>query len=160
MAFPPFPTQSIDGLGIYPKQPEVLDHSERGQLSGQRRDVITYVCQRTGHFDIPGAHLTWFDLDAKELRTIDFPGRHFGAAPNPDLAATVESSQTSHEQISWKTWAVMLFILLVLLGLAFYRRQLRVVLSSLIDPLRPVHLEALNPTASSPSLTSVKLNKT
>jgi len=29
MAFPPFPIARVDGLGAYPKPPEVLDHSER-----------------------------------------------------------------------------------------------------------------------------------
>ena len=48
-----------------------------GSLTGKRRDTITYVCQRAGRFTIPAARLTWFDLDAKKLQTIDFPARHF-----------------------------------------------------------------------------------
>jgi hypothetical protein len=75
MAFPPFPAPQIDGLSIYRKDPEILDQSERGKLRGQRLDSITHVCQRAGHFVIPAVRLTWWDLDSKRLRTIDFPVR-------------------------------------------------------------------------------------
>src|SRR5262249_16670439 len=65
MVFPPFPAGPIDGLGLYTKR-QVQDQSDRGTLRGERRDVITYVCQRPGRFTIPAARLTWFDLETKE----------------------------------------------------------------------------------------------
>jgi hypothetical protein len=53
MMFPPFTTGQIEGLGIYTKNPEVIDKSERGSLTGTRRDIFTYACQRAGKFTIP-----------------------------------------------------------------------------------------------------------
>ena len=98
MAFPPFPAVKIDGLGIYAKPPEVLDKSNRSSLSGNRRDTITYVCQRAGQFTIPAVRLTWFDLDAQKLRTIDFPARHLSVSSNPALESTAAPQGQS---VSW-----------------------------------------------------------
>jgi hypothetical protein len=89
MAFPPFPAPQIDGLSIYRKDPEILDQSERGKLRGQRLDSITHVCQRAGHFVIPAVRLTWWDLDSKRLRTIDFPVRELEVAPNPGFPSSM-----------------------------------------------------------------------
>ena len=68
MVFPPFPADPIDGLGVYAKH-QILDQTERGELRGERRDVITYVFQRSGEFTIPAARLTWWDLDNKQLQS-------------------------------------------------------------------------------------------
>lgn len=144
MAFPPFPVGEIDGLGAYPKPPEVLDESNRGSLTGKRRDAVTYVCQRAGKFVIPAARLTWFDLDAQQLRTIDFPARTFEVAPNPAMAAS--STPEASSKADWRR--VMLSVLVGALGLgalvlllwqtrAFWRRVL--------DAFHPVHLAPLNP---------------
>src|SRR5262245_34721680 len=143
MAFPPFPTSPIDGLGIYPKPPEVLDHSERGELRGERRDVITYVCQRPGHFVIPAARLTWFDLDAKQLRTIDFPANSLDVAANPAMQAALTAPSSA--QRSTLKWTVTGLVILVLLAAVLWKRRIRCILLRWLAPFRPIHLQPLNP---------------
>ena len=139
MVLPPFPAGTIDGLGVYAKQ-QVLDQIERGELHGQRRDIVTYVCQRPGQFRIPAASLTWWDLEAKQLRTIDFPSRTFDVAANP--------AQASPSTLAawWKPVGSMLLIL-VGLALACYAR-LRPFFAALLAVFRPVHLLPLNPLSN------------
>jgi len=158
MAFPPFPTRPIDGLGVYPKPPEVLDHSERGVLSGERRDTITYVCQRPGEFVIPAARLTWFDLDGQQLRTIDFPTRTLNVAVNPALTETASESATSNPWRLIKSWLVpvLVFVILPAAGIV-WRTKLATGLQALLAPLRPIHLQPLNPNPRQVSVTGRRI---
>jgi hypothetical protein len=137
MAFPPFPAAKVDGLGVYPKPPEILDRSERGELNGERHDRITYVCQRAGRFVIPAAKLTWFDLDANQLRTIDFAARMLEIAPN-------SSMPTAKQAAHWDLRTMVPFFLWAVAGLGcawiVRRNWLR-----WVAPFRPVHLAPLNP---------------
>jgi hypothetical protein len=139
MLFPPFPTNPIDGIGIYGKH-QVLDQTERGALRGQRQDIITYVCQRPGEFTIPAARLTWWDLEGKQLRSIDFPAH----------ALDVEgiSAQTSPPKwvAWWKPIGLVVSIVLALALLCYAR--LRPVFAAVFAKFRPVHLASLNPPPS------------
>ncbi len=150
MAFPPFPAGKIDGVGIYPKPPEVLDHSERGDFTGERRDSIAYVCQRPGQFTIPAVKLTWFDLEVKQLKIIAFPGRTLDVAPNPAMAsAAVGNAKPASDR--GRERALWLGVLAVMLanGVAVLGWKTRGVWQPAIDLFRPVHLAPLNPTDQS-----------
>lgn len=142
MAFPPFPAGKIDGLGVYPKPPEVLDESQRGALHGQRRDTFTYVCQRPGQFVIPATRLTWFDLEAQKLQVIHFPAQMFEVAPNPAMAAAAPAVQLAPPvPYTAGFWWALTAVLLVLAGLLAPLR----IWGRLLAPFRPVHLSPLNP---------------
>jgi hypothetical protein len=144
MAFPPFPTPAIEGLGIYPKDPEVLDHSERGILRGERRDTITYVCQRAGRFIVPSVQLTWWNLNTKELQTITFPAQVLEVAANPALPRAV-SDQTRTEGSSLiSTKSVFGFSLLVIAAAAVIWIT-RAFWRQVTAPFVPRHLAPLNP---------------
>jgi hypothetical protein len=143
MAFPPFPTPEIDGLGIYPKDPEVLDHEERGTLRGERRDTITYVCKRPGRFVIPAVQVTWWKLDTKELRTITFPARVLDVAPNPAVPLDRQDGESSPSPVWFMKAASVLG--LVLLGLVVLFWKKRAFWARAFAPFRPRHLSPLNP---------------
>jgi hypothetical protein len=143
MAFPPFPAGKIDGLGIYPKAPEVRDHTDRSNLTGERRDTITYVCERPGQFTIPAARLTWFDLGAKQLQTIDLPARTFSVAPNPAMAA--ESGAAQGADMNWGIAADAVAVASLLALAVAFRVRLRSIVMRRLVPFRPVHLQPLNP---------------
>lgn len=86
MAFPPFVAGKIPGLGIYPKPPQVTDREDRGTLTGTRVETIGYVCEQPGRIVIPAARFTWWDLEAKALRTVDFPAHAIDIALDPASA--------------------------------------------------------------------------
>ena len=142
MAFPSFPAAPIEGLGIYRKDPEIFDHSERGELQGERRDTITYVCQRVGHFVIPAVRLTWWDLDSKRLRTIEFPSRQLEVVPNPAIRSTAGQPDVAANRSYWLP--LLLVVGAVCIGLLLWRNA--TLLQRLTASLRPTHLAPLNPT--------------
>lgn len=103
MVFPPFRLDPPDGVAAYPKEPTVNDHTERGTLTGNRADAITFVCEQAGTVTIPDRTLTWFDLDAKELKTVKLSGRTFEVAPNPTAAPPPAPTETPPSRI-WSGW--------------------------------------------------------
>jgi hypothetical protein len=147
MVFPPFPAGQIDGLGIYKKQ-QLLDLTDNGSLRGGRRDVITYVCQRSGDFTIPAVRFIWFDLASKQLSTNDLPTRTFDVVDNPALATATGTNSTGG--FAWRSvvwWAFAVSATVILLALfASSSSRLRHLLAGLFNPLRPLHLEPLNPS--------------
>lgn len=142
MLFPPFPAAEIDGLGVYRKSPEVMDESNRGQVQGKRRDVISYVCKRVGAFAIPSTRLTWWDMDAKQLRAIEFPERVLQVAPNPAMAGGGATSVPLHRFSARVVLEVGAVLAGAAVGLwAIWRKR-----NQWMRPFRAVHLVPLNPS--------------
>ena len=150
MVFPPFPAGQIDGLGIYTKR-QLLDRTDDGSLRGERRDVITYVCQRPGDFTIPAVRFIWFDLETKQLITDDLPERTLNVKANPALATpagTNSAGGPAPRSVPWRALGVAATAILLVL-FATWSSRLRHLLADLLNPLRPIHLEPLNPLEES-----------
>jgi hypothetical protein len=152
MAFPPFTTTDIAGLGVYPKEPKLSDQAERGATRGERQDIITYLCQRPGRFVVPAARFIWWDLDRHQLRKIDFPARTFEVTANPALAGPPAASVVSESRnprggmISLGVGAASI---VVLAGFGLWIRRCRPEWRQSIQFWSPVHLAPLNPSAGS-----------
>ncbi|MCE9612886.1 MAG: hypothetical protein K8T26_01330 [Lentisphaerae bacterium] len=146
MLFPAVPTGPVDGLGVYPKTPQVRDANEHGRRCGERVETITYVCERAGQVQIPAMKLTWWDLDDRQLRVAEFPARAFEVAPNPAFEAAVP---VPAKRAWWRaTRATIGFGLgaLVLAGGAWRtRKRWPEWRQHAVDCWSPVHLAPLNP---------------
>lgn len=146
MAFAPFPAGKVDGLGVYPKPPEVIDHDDRGALRGERRETITYVCERPGRFVLPAARFSWFDHDVRKVRVVEFPARAFDVSPNPAMQAAQQAGNDSARDggPSLKTIAATLAVLILSAGgsVLLARNWPR-----WTAPFSPTHLAPLNPVA-------------
>lgn len=147
MVFPPFPADPIDGLGVYAKR-QVLDRTDRGSLTGVRRDEITYVAQRPGQYTIPAARFTWYDVASNRLRNEELPAHTLNVVVNPALAVAGPAPATvsSFDARRWGRAAIVL-ALIVMVFVAFRSRRIRRNVAASIAPLRPVHLQPLNPTS-------------
>ncbi len=150
MAFPPFPATEIPGFGVYPKAHELLDQNERGLSRGERQDILTYICKRPGHFVVPAARFTWWDLDHHQLRTVDFPARTFEVAANPALAvlpaaAVPKKGRDLHRQV--RDWVVVVALIVALVWLTWWTMKRRSNWWRALIFWRPVRLAPLNPTA-------------
>jgi hypothetical protein len=148
MAFPPFTTPEVAGLGVYPKAPRLLDQSERGVMRGERQDIITYVCQRPGRFVVPAARFTWWDLDHHQLRKIDFPARTFEVAANPALPSPPVASLSSDSRslrARMVSLGVVAAFIVALAGFARWISRRRPEWWRSIRFWSPVHLAPLNP---------------
>jgi hypothetical protein len=155
MSFPPFPAASSDGIGVYPEPPEVRDQSERGELRGERSQTITYVCEFPGQFTIPGARFTWWNLESKQLETIDFPAQSLDVAPNP---AFVSETKEPAQLARWNSRTLFAFVavgvVLAAIAIAIWRsrRSLQQLFRNAVDFFRPTHLAQLNPGRDKPSV--------
>ncbi len=111
MAFTPLLHSKIENLGIYPGEPTVEDKFARGDLIGTRVETVTYVIERPGETEIPGVVLTWWDVDAEELRRIELPGLSLQVAGS----ATAESmgfEQSAQQQNTRLLWSALLVVLI------------------------------------------------
>lgn len=87
MVFEPLPDFATDGLGVYPQAPEVEDRINRGELTGTRRDAVTFLCEREGSYTLPEVRFRWWDPESKKLEEAVIPALHLEVSPNPALAA-------------------------------------------------------------------------
>ncbi len=85
MGFPPLTFQKVEGLGLYPQNPTVDDYIHRGDFTGTRIESATYICEGIGKYALPAIRIPWFDLSAKELKTVELDGRVIKVAANPQL---------------------------------------------------------------------------
>lgn len=146
MMFPPFPADKIEGIAIYPKEPEVMDHSERGDLLGKRVDTLTYLLQQPGQYTLPGAKFSWWDLDASALRTIELPAQVIQVAPNPALAPATQAPEAQAPSPWSKSAAAAVAVVLALALLLAASSRLRHAVVAWMRLFRPVRLAPLNPT--------------
>jgi hypothetical protein len=126
MVFPPMPPMTVPGLAIYPGPAQVLDKVSRGDLTGERIESITYVCETPGEVRIPALVFHWWDLSAKRLRRIEFPAVQLNVAPDPDLAEPTVVTPPSDQgpRVFLGPLITSGVALLVLLVLFFFRRRL------------------------------------
>jgi len=75
MMLPQADVVEYEGLRIYCADPEVLDKTQRGEISAQRADTLKYQFESTGTFQLPDLVFTWWDVGAEELRKETVPGR-------------------------------------------------------------------------------------
>jgi len=87
MVFAPLPDFRIEGLGVYPATPGVNDRVNRGSLTGERRDTVTFICEREGKYEIPELRFQWWDPDREELVERIVPALALEVSANPAYAA-------------------------------------------------------------------------
>lgn len=79
MVLPSFAFDPPDGLKAYPKAPDVSDRAERGELTGQRVETVTYVCEKPGRYELPALVLAWWNPAEQKLNREKLPARAFEA---------------------------------------------------------------------------------
>ncbi len=120
MAFSPTVFDPIDDIGVYPGEPSVEDKFERGDLSGERLETVTYVFERAGYFEIPDVEITWWNTAAGELQQIVLPG--LGLEVTGELlaqaAVSAREQQQSDERTPWVALGMttLVIVLLILFG--------------------------------------------
>ncbi|WP_170390200.1 BatD family protein [Ruegeria arenilitoris] len=67
---PPLLPQIEDPLlRAYPNEPRLSETEDRGVLSGQRTDRVTYVAQDGGQTQLPAVEIDWFNLKTNKVET-------------------------------------------------------------------------------------------
>lgn len=90
LAFPAPP-----GVRVYVEPPQIDDRVERGDLTGQRTDRVTYVFERGGSFLLDAVAQTWWDLEGGRLRQAS------GQGATVPVAAVAASRPTGERLELW-----------------------------------------------------------
>ncbi len=103
MLLPPLPVFRTVGLAAYPQAPEVNDQTSRGELTGERRDTIIWVVEKSGIYEIPGIRFQWWDPDNHELQQQIVPGLNLEILPSPVESASEMAGENaagdSHDRL-------------------------------------------------------------
>lgn len=78
-------TSNIPGLSIYPEEPVVSSSSNRGVISGQRVEKVSYVVQYGGKYSLPSTTLDWFNLETGKVESAPLPGLEITALGEPPV---------------------------------------------------------------------------
>ena len=119
MVFEPLPEIAIDGLGIYPKTPQLNDRVDRGSLVGERTDSVTFVCEREGNYPLPVFVFQWWDPVQESLSEQRIESLELNVAANPDWAAASDAAADILMPFGWRGSLTTVLALLVLVVLWF-----------------------------------------
>ena len=126
MLLPPLPVFKADGLAAYPQAPDVNDKTDRGDLTGERIDSITWVVEQAGDYEIPGIRFQWWDPLSRELKQQIIPGMSLDIPPvaaDDTATATANLPGTGSAQ-SLQFWIPVIAALLALALWLFFRHKL------------------------------------
>lgn len=109
---PSLPDTAVDGLRLYPDQPQLSDqNSERG-LVGSREEREALVPARSGRLELPGVEVVWWNTHEDHLERTSLPARTLEVAASPSLGIdTPANAPDSDPGLIWP-WKLACLILL------------------------------------------------
>jgi hypothetical protein len=131
MVLPPIHFGSFDGLGVYPKPPVVEDATQRGDFTGQRTDIVTYMCETAGTYRLPAVLLPWFDVDDQQVKRVELPAVTLKVTANPSLAIDTTSPSVSQPRSTTIWWWIGGLGGVMLITAVLFRRFYRPFMSRL-----------------------------
>lgn len=120
MVFPSIDFPSTEGIKLYQERATVNDRINRGSLTGERTDRMTYLCEKPGNYTLPVIAIPWWDLNTKEMHKIILPAVNFEVLPGEKIASLEVENQNPSPAIPWKSLTGFI-IILILSSLILYR---------------------------------------
>ena len=71
MMLPEVEVESLEGIAVYRKPPQLTDKVNRGNYIAERTEVITYVFEKAGEYELPKQIFYWWNLGTQALETIE-----------------------------------------------------------------------------------------
>ena len=115
LGFSPIDLSAPEGVRVYSDQPQVNDKVERGRLTGERTDRITYVFEKPGDYALPAVSQVWWDLSAHALKRTVGDGRRVAVAA---VAVPGDARSGTSPRLGWRGLAAIGGGVLILLALA------------------------------------------
>ncbi len=75
MLLPKTLQHDIKGVSVYRKPPHISEKTNRGFLTGQRTDSVTYIFEGSGTYQLPQQLVYWWNPELHELNELIIPAR-------------------------------------------------------------------------------------
>lgn len=120
MLLDPLPVFTTDGLRAYPEAPVVNDRVDRGSLTGERVDAVTWMLEETGNYQWPEIRFQWWDPVAGELKEKIVPGLTLDVNAPPVAGTANSATRKSATPLSWQRLLIIV-VSILLAGVAGWR---------------------------------------
>lgn len=97
-ALPEFPAPSIDGIKIYPDQPQVNASEHAQGVQSSRLETQAMVAITPGEYTLPAIELKWWDTINDLERTARVPERTITVRPSQNAAPTEQDNTNLSQQ--------------------------------------------------------------
>ncbi len=88
---PLIPPLAAEDISVYPKEPVVTENMERGTVTGERVESVTYLAQAGGRHSVMPIQLHWFNLGTEQVETVAVEGFEIVVrGPLPESAQTFD----------------------------------------------------------------------
>jgi len=125
MVFPAIAFPEVEGLQLYQDRASVNDKMDRGSLTGERVDVITYLCEKPGSYSLPAIAIPWWNLDSQQMEKIILPAVIFEVQPGAAISPATEEVQQNQVTLLRNTRiAVGLVALLLIAALSVFHQPI------------------------------------
>lgn len=75
MMLPTIDVKDIPGIAIYQKPPELTDRVNRGNYLAERVEILTYVFEQAGQYELPELNYSWWNLQTLSAEVITLPAK-------------------------------------------------------------------------------------
>jgi hypothetical protein len=83
MMLPGFAAEEIPGLAIYKKPPSVNDKVNRGDYTAERTEILTYVFEQVGDYELPPRTFYWWNTASETLESVILSGHSLSVTNLP-----------------------------------------------------------------------------
>jgi len=104
----------IQGLSIYQNPVNISDKNVRGEITGIRKESVTYIFEQAGDFQLPQQTIYWWNPDSAQLEKDIVPARNWSVIDNGLLKPEL-FSRTSLWPLSVNAIVNILIVLLLFL---------------------------------------------
>ncbi len=80
MMLPQYRQTELPGLAAYPQQSQLFNDQQRGERAARRVDVIDYMIEKGGEYQLPEQVFYWWNTDAQSLELAVIPAVSFQVA--------------------------------------------------------------------------------
>ena len=99
MMLPEYTAGTLPGMAIYQKPPEVMDWVNRGEYLAGRTEILTYVFEQSGDYQLPAQTYYWWNLKSQKMESVELPA-HILSIGSSNLADS--NSSTEHQSAGEK----------------------------------------------------------
>lgn len=127
MMLPKVTVDDIQGIAIYAKPPQLHDKVNRGDYFAERTEIITYVFERKGDYQLPKQIYFWWNLDSQSFEKIELEEHNLSirGVSSKTLESDQQSNVSSNDQL-FSLFIKAIITLLLLFGIWFSIKKYRI----------------------------------